>query len=271
MITNNWNRTVLALAATSICLFSALATSQEHRDTHITVRALPLPDAPSVRIGDGGTPQRIDNIEVWTTGWPDKLYRVTSLIIVTLNLPTDGSGRNILDPLLTKNIASLLVAPTRSAGGDMAIWIQTHHLDSNALEEVYQVANYITDQVDPTTIVHEKTRTTANGKPLANGAEIVELPPGPSRLLSVTPIKLLNLPDPIRYSGPNNTGTVIVKLCVDVDGHLATPVEIIDSSNVSLNDAAQRFVNDLKLRPATIDGKPASTCKPIKITFGLHR
>ena len=99
-------------------------------------------------------------------------------------------------------------------------------------------------------------------------------PPRPVAIVAATPIKTVRLPNcgedyyPAQALRLNQQGSVVVKFCVGVNNKLDGPVEVVNSSGFPLLDeAAGKCLSAGTWKAGIVEGKPARTCKDIKVTF----
>jgi protein TonB len=65
-------------------------------------------------------------------------------------------------------------------------------------------------------------------------------------------------------------GVVQLQVCVNANGKYDGPPKIMNSSGYErLDEAGIKMVLDNEMRPATIDGTPVHSCKPIFVEFNL--
>lgn len=101
-------------------------------------------------------------------------------------------------------------------------------------------------------------------------------PPRPVASLPATPPQILRQPDcgedfyPSQAKRLEQEGTAVVKYCVNTANKIEGAVEIVTSSGFPLLDeAAGKCMAQGRYKAGTIDGKPALTCKNIKVTYKL--
>jgi protein TonB len=69
----------------------------------------------------------------------------------------------------------------------------------------------------------------------------------------------------------NETGTAIIRLCAAADGSVdGVPTITKTSGSSRLDDAAVRWGQHVRMKPATVDGKPAGGCVPLAVKFVLQ-
>jgi periplasmic protein TonB len=106
----------------------------------------------------------------------------------------------------------------------------------------------------------------------------VDAPPPPARVaVSVAAtLDIKHSPSTQDYYPPtsirmNETGAAIIRLCAAADGSVAgTPTLTKSSGSSRLDEAAVRWGTHVRMKPATLDGKPVEGCVPLKVTFVLN-
>jgi protein TonB len=104
----------------------------------------------------------------------------------------------------------------------------------------------------------------------------VEAPPPAPRQVVSTSASILKAPPTQDFYPPtsvrmNETGTVIIKLCAAPDGSVAgNPTVATSSGSSRLDEAAVRWGTHVKMKPATVDGKPVEGCANLRVKFVLQ-
>ena len=101
-------------------------------------------------------------------------------------------------------------------------------------------------------------------------------PPAPKAVSTVasTPVKTVRTPDcgedyyPAQSLRLNQQGSVVVRFCVGVNNKIDGPMEVLTSSGFpALDEAAGKCLAAGTYKAGTVEGKPARSCKDIKVTF----
>ena len=101
-------------------------------------------------------------------------------------------------------------------------------------------------------------------------------PPAPKAVMTVaaTPIKTVRQADcgedyyPAQSLRLNQQGSVVVKFCVGPNNKIDGPMEVVTSSGFpALDEAAGKCLAAGSYKAGTVEGKPARSCKEIKVTF----
>jgi protein TonB len=102
--------------------------------------------------------------------------------------------------------------------------------------------------------------------------------PPPARVAAVaaTPMTTVRLPEcsedyyPAQAKRLEQEGSVTVKVCVNAANKIEGAMEIVTSSGFPLLDeAAGKCIAQGRYKAGTVEGKPALTCKQIKLTYKL--
>jgi protein TonB len=102
--------------------------------------------------------------------------------------------------------------------------------------------------------------------------------PPPPRAVAVaaTPVTTVRLPEcnedyyPAQAKRLEQEGSVTVKVCVNAANKIEGPIEVVTSSGFPLLDeAAGKCISQGRYKAGTIEGKPATTCKQLKLTYKL--
>ena len=105
---------------------------------------------------------------------------------------------------------------------------------------------------------------------------VSKAPPPPKAVMTVaaTQAKTVRQPDcgedyyPAQALRLNQQGSVVVKICVGANNKIDGPIELVTSSGFpSLDEAAGKCLSAGSYKAGTIEGKPARTCKDMKVTF----
>ena len=103
-------------------------------------------------------------------------------------------------------------------------------------------------------------------------------PAPPPRVAAVpsTPVTTVRLPEcnedyyPAQAKRLEQEGSVTVKVCVNAANKIEGPIEVVTSSGFPLLDeAAGKCISQGRYKAGTVEGKPALTCKQLKLTYKL--
>jgi periplasmic protein TonB len=103
-------------------------------------------------------------------------------------------------------------------------------------------------------------------------------PPAPivQRAVPATPVTTVRLPEcnedyyPAQAKRLEQEGSVTVKVCVNAANKIEGAIEVVTSSGFPLLDeAAGKCIAQGRYKAGTVDGKPATTCKQLKLTYKL--
>lgn len=104
-------------------------------------------------------------------------------------------------------------------------------------------------------------------------------PPAAPKVISpsvTVPIKTVQQPDcgedyyPSQAKRLEQEGSVVVKFCVSPANKIEGPIEVVSGSGFpALDEAAGKCIAAGRYRAGTVDGKPQTTCKNIKVTYKL--
>lgn len=103
-------------------------------------------------------------------------------------------------------------------------------------------------------------------------------PPAPPRPVVRTSAQLdiKHSPPTADYYPPtsvrmNETGTAVIRLCAAANGSVdGVPTVTKSSGSSRLDEAAVRWGQHVRMKPATVDGKPAGGCVPLAVKFVLQ-
>lgn len=103
-------------------------------------------------------------------------------------------------------------------------------------------------------------------------------PPAPPRpvVRTAAELDIKHSPPTADYYPPtsvrmNETGTAVIRLCAAANGTVdGVPTVVKSSGSSRLDEAAVRWGQHVRMKPATVDGKPAGGCVPLGVKFVLQ-
>ena len=101
-------------------------------------------------------------------------------------------------------------------------------------------------------------------------------PPPAPRAVVRTRATVLKAPNPQDYYPATSirmseTGSVLIKVCWGTDGKVTqTPTVEKSSGSSRLDEAAARLGTNVRMKPATVDGKPIEGCSTMPVKFVLN-
>jgi TonB family protein len=203
--------------------------------------------AQSLYRGDGGTAKTVQGMDIWTIGRPSTLNRNLGNEYVLLRIPHGGNGQ--ADTAYSDSqIEAVVVDQAKKAGADAIIPLSIRSHTGTGIVWTYRLIKYTRgDAPADMAIATDDGVKDADGVLAPNGSD--------------TGIGVTFVPDMAKYYSGRLTGKAIVHICVDRDGALVQPLSVSTTSGHSeLDQAAIHMVNDMRLLPATVNGRPVDRC-----------
>ena len=129
---------------------------------------------------------------------------------------------------------------------------------------------------DVTINVPVETTSTAITNTTAKHVDAAPPPPPRAVVRTAAELDIKHSPPTADYYPPtsvrmNETGTAVIRLCAAADGSVAgTPTVTKSAGSSRLDEAAVRWGQHVKMKPATVDGKAAEGCVPLAVKFVLN-
>jgi len=204
--------------------------------------------------GDGGTSKRVETVEFWTTGRPPLRNRMIGSLVVSVQSLESKQPLSLDDTKWQPLVEAAVAHAVLTMNDDAAVPLFRSG-SPQRLEWTYRVVKYVAADESPDTPVEfDEPVRDADGHLAPNGGTIVS-------------IQFRSAPDLKKYLHGHGSGHVLVHFCVGVDGALTDQPKIIASTNPRLDDAVIRMINEAKLLPGTISGRPIKSCKDLTVTF----
>ena len=221
------------------------ASSRDPTTIALTYLASPTP---MFYQGDGGTTHKVNGIEFWDLGWPQKVYKVIGSVTAQLSGQNWGTPeqRVSLDSALAKLALEMkgdaVVPYTLPDEGQLKVWIIRYTNETPPGGMVLQHVDSVND---------------ADGNVVPNG--------------SLNPMRALRFADANDAMGPgtHGEGVAVVRVCINADGTSAeTPFVVRSSGHRDVDEGAVREMMRSTFAPATAKGKPVRSCATVPFKYG---
>jgi TonB family protein len=207
--------------------------------------------------GEGGRTKSVQGIDFWIIGRPSRVNRMLGTVTVKIAPLKSGQPPQLNNEDFNTLIEGTAAKAASTAGASAAILEHVSKDRDGTVYCNYRLVVYLPEgAVVNATIFKDETIMDADGNKVLNGLD--------------TPIRTLQFPDIRQGNRSLLEGVATVRICVEAVGAVSESSIITSSGHKELDALALEVARNGKYSPATVRGRPVSSCKAYKITWKNH-